>query len=93
MPERVGDWVLETVFAQIQTADGAISSYQAKEIKGKWFVNFSGSGIVGKTANGFTVVGRDKDGNEYVLGKGDFYVLDSDGIVEPGEQKWTMKLV
>lgn len=38
-------------------------------------------------------MGRDKDGNEYVLGKGDFYVLDSDGIVEPGEQKWTMKLV
>lgn len=93
MPERVGDWVLETIFAQIQTADGAVSSYQANEIKGKWFVNFSGSGVVGKTANGFTVVGRDKDENEYVLGKGDFYVLDSDGLVEPGEQKWTMRLV
>jgi len=60
---------------------------------GIWTCTIDACSTVGSTSRGFTVVGKDKDGNEYVLGKGDFYVLDSDGIVKPGEQKWTMKLV
>lgn len=93
VPAAAGTWKLTEVSVKIILPDGSETSYAACENGDEWHVEVPATDAVGKTRDGFTVVGLDKDGNEYVLGKGDFYVLDSDGVVQPGEQKWTMRLV
>lgn len=97
MPGRIGTWTIAKVRAQVEFPDNTMQLFDCQRTQsGKdefWVCTIGPCTTVGSTAKGFSVVAEDGDGNEYVLGKGDFYVLDSDGIVEPGEQKWTMRLV
>lgn len=98
VPDKIGDWNIEKVWIQVEFPDNTGKTFSCIESrwnqkKTLWTTIVSASSTVGSTSNGFTVVGQDKDGNQYILGKGDFHVLDSDWIVKPGEQKWTMRLV
>lgn len=88
VPRRIGEWVIDSVYVQVNYPDNSIQSAECKLIGGVWVGTVAGSTRGGTSENGYAVLanGKDENGNAvngYVLGRGDVEILKYDGKVDP----------
>lgn len=98
VPKKIGNWAISKVYFTAAYPDGQIRSVQCVLVGGVWVGTIQGSSVPGTSENGYTVFadGTDENGNDvtgYVLGKGDIYILESDGAITPTEQKQYVHLL
>lgn len=88
VPKKIGDWVISKVFFTVAYPDNSVHTTECKLIGGVYVGTVDGCNKVGVQKNGYSIFadGVDENGDEvknYCLGKGDVYILDADGIIEP----------
>lgn len=97
IPKKIGTWQITSVDVQVEYPDNQILINTAKLVGGVWITTLDGSSLSGLTKNGYSIIasGIDEDGNvvtNYILGKGDVEILDSDSIIEAGIDVSAVKL-
>lgn len=97
VPKKIGTWQITAVDIQVEYPDNSIFRKQAKLVGGVWIATLDGSSLSGLVTNGYSIIanGIDEDGNfvsDYILGKGDVEILDSDSIIEAGIDVSVVKL-
>lgn len=94
VPCLCGSWYVSSVSISVSTPDGKTVTYPcARTSNGIWSATIDGSDVPGKSANGITVTAKDEDGKDFVLGRGDLYILDGDAIPSPGDVSWSVRLL
>ena len=94
VPCLCGSWYVSAVSIAIATPDGKTATYPcARTSNGIYSATIDGSDTPGKSANGITVTAKDEAGKDYVLGRGDLYILDGAAIPAPGDVSWTVRLL
>ena len=90
---------ISAVAVSIENAVGAVHTVAAVSERGLWSATFSAEHFAnaGRTENGLTVVASGEDENGYercwVLGKGDWRILPADGIPQPAETLYAVRIV
>ena len=89
VPKKIGSWNITSVAFTVAYPDGSIVTAPCKLVGGVWVGTVEGSAQSGKSTKGYTIFasGTDENGNavsDYVLGKGDVIILESDGTITPG---------
>lgn len=94
VPSLCGSWYVSTVSIAISTPDGKTTTYPcARTCNGVWSATIDGTETPGKSANGITITATDEAGKDFVLGRGDLYILDGEAIPAPGDVSWTVRLM
>lgn len=94
VPCLCGSWYVSSVSIAVSTPDGKTVTYPcARTCNGVWSATIDGSDVPGKSANGITITAKDEAGKDFVLGRGDLYILDSDAVPSPGDVSWTVRLL
>lgn len=94
VPCLCGSWYVSAVSIAISTPDGKTVTYPcARTCNGIWSATIDGTETPGKSGNGITITAKDEAGKDYVLGRGDIYILDGNAIPSPGDVSWTVRLL
>lgn len=94
VPSLCGSWYVSAVSIAVSTPDGKTTTYPcARTCNGIWSATIEATDAPGKSANGITITAKDEAGKDYVLGRGDLYILDGDAIPSPGDVSWTVRLM
>lgn len=94
VPCLCGSWYVSAVSIAIATPDGKTVTYPCQRTcNGIWSVTIDGTDTAGKSGNGITITAKDEGGKDYVLGRGDLYILDGAAIPSPGDVSWTVRLL
>lgn len=94
VPCLCGSWYVSAVSISVSTPDGKTVTYPcARTCNGIYSATVEATDTPGKSANGITVTATDEDGKDFVLGRGDLYILDGDAIPSPGDVSWTVRLL
>jgi len=97
VPKKIGTWQITSVDVQVEYPDNTILREPAKLVGGVWLVTLDGATSTGISKNGYTVIanGIDENGDsvfDYILGKGDVEILNSNSIVEAGIKVNSIKI-
>lgn len=97
VPKKIGTWNITSVDVQVEYPNNRVLRESAKLVGGVWVCTIGGSNISGRTTNGYTVIasGVDEFGasiTDYILGKGDVEILNSNSIIEAGLDANTIKI-
>lgn len=97
VPKKIGTWNITSVDVQVEYPNNQVLRESAKLVGGVWVCTIDGSNISGRTTNGYTVIasGVDEFGasiTDYILGKGDVEILNSNSIIEAGLDANTIKI-
>lgn len=98
VPKRIGDWCIRNVYLNAIYPDGTIKSASCVLTGGIWVGTIEGTSTTGTSMNGYTIFadGTDENGNTvtgYVLGKGDIYILDSNGQLNPDATRCVVRML
>lgn len=94
VPCLCGSWYVSAVSIAIATPDGKTVAYPCQRTcNGIYSTTIDGTDTAGKSSNGITITAKDEAGKDYILGRGDLYILDGDAIPSPGDVSWTVRLL
>ena len=94
VPSLCGSWYVSAVSISVSTPDGKTVTYPCqRSSNGIWSATIDGTETPGKSANGITITAQDEAGKDYVLGRGDLYILDGEALPAPGDVSWSVRLV
>lgn len=94
VPSLCGSWYVSSVSIAISTPDGKTVTYPCQRTcNGIYSATIDGTETPGKSANGITVTATDEAGKDFVLGRGDLYILDGAAIPAPGDVSWSVRLL
>ena len=94
VPCLCGSWYVSAVSIAVATPDGKTVTYPCqRSCNGIWSATIDGTDTPGKSANGITITATDEDGKDFVLGRGDLYILDGAAIPSPGDVSWSVRLL
>ena len=94
VPSLCGSWYVSSVSIAIATPDGKTTTYPcARTCNGIYSATIEATDTPGKSANGITITATDEAGKDYVLGRGDLYILDGAAIPAPGDVSWSVRLM
>lgn len=94
VPCLCGSWYVASVSISIATPDGKTVTYPCQRTSnGIYSATIGGTDTPGKSANGITITAQDEAGKDYVLGRGDLYILDGAAIPAPGDVSWSVRLL
>lgn len=94
VPSLCGSWYVSSVSIAIATPDGKTATYPcARTCNGIYSATIEATDTPGKSGNGITITATDEEGKDYVLGRGDLYILDGAAIPAPGDVSWTVRLL
>ena len=98
VPKKIGTWNITSVDVQVEYPNNQVLRESAKLVGGVWVCTIGGSNISGRTTNGYTVIasGVDEFGasiTDYILGKGDIHILESDSTISSSNNKYSVKLL
>lgn len=94
VPCLCGSWYVASVSIAVSTPDGKTATYPcARTCNGIWSATVEATDVPGKSGNGITISATDEEGKDFVLGRGDLYILDGDAIPSPGDVSWTVRLL
>ena len=88
VPKRIGLWNITSVQLVAAYPDNSIKTVNCVLTGGVWVGTIEGSTSTGTSENGYTIYasGIDENGNpvsNYILGKGNIEILDTDGTITP----------
>ena len=86
VPKKIGDWSIKRVEVECQFPDNKVGKFDCSLIGGVWATTISACSTAGTTTNGFVVNGYDENGNKYVLGKSDLYIMTNDSRIVPQKE-------
>lgn len=86
VPKRIGDWSIKRVEVECQFPDNHTMRFDGELVGGVWATTISACSIAGTSKNGFVVNGYDENGNKYVLGKSDLYIMTNDSRIVPQKE-------
>lgn len=97
VPKKIEKWNITNVYVQVKYPDGTTISKECVRNGCVWVGTVDGTNTIGTSKKGFSIVadGIDENGDAvlgYVLGVGDVIIMDSDGIITPGETTWSIHL-
>lgn len=94
VPCLCGSWYVSAVSIAVATPDGKTATYPCqRSSNGIYSATIAATETPGKSANGITITATDEDGKDFVLGRGDLYILDGAAIPAPGDVSWTVRLL
>lgn len=94
VPSLCGSWYVASVSIAVATPDGKTTTYPcARTSNGIYSATIAATDTPGKSANGITITATDEAGKDFVLGRGDLYILDGAAIPTPGDVSWTVRLL
>ncbi len=94
VPSLCGSWYVASVSIAVATPDGKTATYPcARTCNGIYSATIAATDTPGKSENGITITATDEDGKDFVLGRGDLYILDGAAIPSPGDVSWTVRLM
>lgn len=94
VPSLCGSWYVASVSIAVATPDGKTATYPcARTCNGIYSATIEATDTPGKSANGITITATDEEGKDFVLGRGDLYILDGAAIPAPGDVSWTVRLL
>ena len=94
VPCLCGSWYVSAVSIAVATPDGKTATYPCQRTcNGIWSATIEATDTPGKSANGITITATDEEGKDFVLGRGDLYILDGAAIPSPGDVSWTVRLL
>lgn len=94
VPCLCGSWYVQSVAIAISTPDGKTVTYPCQRTcNGVWSATIEATDAPGRSANGITISAQDEAGKDYVLGRGDLYILDGEALPDPGVVSWTVRLL
>ncbi len=94
VPSLCGSWYVSSVSIAISTPDGKTVTYPCQRTSnGIYSATIDGTDTPGKSANGITITAKDEAGKDFVLGRGDLYILDGEALPAPGVVSWTVRLM
>ena len=98
VPRAIGSWKLTKVYLAANLPDNTSASVETKLTGGVWCGTLPASSLPGQSLMGFKITadGIDENGTAvsgYVLGKGDFFVLDDDSTITVGEITFYVHIV
>lgn len=94
VPCLCGSWYVSAVSIAISTPDGKTVTYPCQRTcNGIYSATVEATDTPGKSANGITISATDEAGKDFVLGRGDLYILDGEAIPAPGDVSWSVRLV
>lgn len=94
VPCLCGSWYVSAVSIAIATPDGKTVAYPCQRTSnGIWSATIEATDAPGKSGNGITITAKDEACKDYVLGRGDLYILDGAAIPAPGDVSWTVRLL
>ena len=86
VPKKIGDWSIKRVEVECQFPDNKVGKFDCSLIGGVWATTISACSTAGTTTNGFVVNGYDENGNKYVLGKSDLYIMTNESRIVPQKE-------
>lgn len=86
VPKKIGDWSIKRVEVECQFPDNKVGKFDCSLIGGVWATTISACSTAGTSKNGFVVNGYDENGNKYVLGKSDLYIMTNDSRIVPQKE-------
>ena len=94
VPSLCGSWYVSAVSIAVATPDGKTAAYPCQRTSnGVYSTTIEATDTPGKSANGITITATDEEGKDFVLGRGDLYILDGAAIPAPGDVSWTVRLL
>ena len=98
VPAAIGKWSITDVYVEIHHPDSSVEMTGCKQIGDVWSVTIKATNAIGTTEKGIIVFadGLDEYGREvkgYVLGLGDYVVVDSDGRTLPQKELTLINVV
>ncbi len=94
VPCLCGSWYVASVSIAVATPDGKTVTYPcARTSNGIYSATTEATDTPGKSTNGITITATDEEGKDFVLGRGDLYILDGAAIPSPGDVSWTVRLL
>ena len=86
VPKKIGEWSIKRVEVECQFPDNKVGKFDCSLIGGVWATTISACSTAGTTKNGFVVNGYDENGNKYILGKSDLYIMTNDSRIVPQKE-------
>ena len=86
VPKKIGDWNIKRVEVECLFPDNRTMRFDGELVGGVWAATISACPIAGTSKNGFVVNGYDENGNKYVLGKSDLYIITNDSRIVPQKE-------
>ena len=86
VPKRIGDWSIKRVEVECLFPDNHTMIFDGELVGGVWAATITSCPIAGTSKNGFVVNGYDENGNKYVLGKSDLYIMTNDSRIVPQKE-------
>lgn len=86
VPKKIGEWSIKRVEVECQFPDNKVGKFDCSLIGGVWATTISACSTAGTSKNGFVVNGYDENGNKYVLGKSDLYIMTNDSRIVPQKE-------
>lgn len=94
VPSLCGSWYVSSVSIAVATPDGKTVTYPCqRSCNGIYSATVEATDTPGKSENGITITATDEEGKDFVLGRGDLYILDGAAIPSPGDVSWTVRLM
>lgn len=94
VPSLCGSWYVASVSIAVSTPDGKTATYPCqRSCNGIYSATVEATDTPGKSANGITITATDEEGKDFVLGRGDLYILDGAAIPSPGDVSWSVRLL
>lgn len=83
VPKRIGNWSITSVSVSATYPDNQIITHGCTLVGGVWIATMPSCDVAGNVSRGYAVIakGKDESGNDvsdYILGRGDIYVIDCD---------------
>ena len=86
VPKKIGDWNIKRVEVECLFPDNRTMRFDGELVGGVWAATITSCPIAGTSKNGFVVNGYDENGNKYVLGKSDLYIITNDSRIVPQKE-------
>ena len=86
VPKKIGDWNIKRVEVECLFPDNRTMRFDGELVGGVWAATISACPVAGTSKNGFVVNGYDENGNKYVLGKSDLYIMTNDSRIVPQKE-------
>ena len=86
VPKKIGNWNIKRVEVECLFPDNRTMRFDGELVGGVWAATISACPIAGTSKNGFVVNGYDENGNKYVLGKSDLYIMTNDSRIVPQKE-------
>lgn len=98
VPRQIGAWKITRVYVEAIYPDNEIASIQAELVGGVWVATLPAAAAVGSVSNGITIKADGLDEHsvpveDYVLGKGDYFILDADSTIHSGATTYYLHLI